>query len=232
MTSQDSNKNLMSVNSMCSCLSFSGDGVINFLNNLLISDLLELPRDTFQYSALCNPKGRIISSMWVNIIHHENILMICPKNMLDSLLKFFNMRKFRLIINISEINKTIVLKSNQSIEIVDIGNTLPEIKEEDFYNYFFKSNIPWIDANNTEQYIPQHVNLDLHEKIMSFTKGCYPGQEIIARIKYLGKIKKRMCLLEVTDKNLSKEDAQNCVSPAIRLNSSNIFTMQAIKNVQ
>ena len=50
--------------------------------------------------------------------------------------------------------------------------------------------IPHITALTQEEFVPQAVNLDLIGGI-SFTKGCYPGQEIVARTKYLGKIKRR-----------------------------------------
>ncbi|AWD32441.1 tRNA-modifying protein YgfZ [Candidatus Kinetoplastibacterium sorsogonicusi] len=53
------------------------------------------------------------------------------------------------------------------------------------------SGIAWINKYNQELLIPNDINLDLLNGI-SFTKGCYPGQEILARIKYIGKIKNRM----------------------------------------
>lgn len=53
------------------------------------------------------------------------------------------------------------------------------------------SGVPWISAPSQELFVPQMVNLDLTDGI-SFTKGCYPGQEIVARSKYLGKQKRRM----------------------------------------
>ncbi|MBX2837744.1 MAG: hypothetical protein KTR35_12870 [Gammaproteobacteria bacterium] len=42
-----------------------------------------------------------------------------------------------------------------------------------------------------EQFIPQMVNLQLTGGV-SFKKGCYPGQEIVARVQYLGKLKRHM----------------------------------------
>jgi folate-binding protein YgfZ len=50
---------------------------------------------------------------------------------------------------------------------------------------------PQLTANTTESFIPQMINLDLINGV-SFQKGCYPGQEIVARTRYLGKLKKRM----------------------------------------
>lgn len=54
-----------------------------------------------------------------------------------------------------------------------------------------RQGLPTVMAATTEQFIPQMVNLDLVGAV-SFSKGCYPGQEIIARMRYLGRIKRRM----------------------------------------
>ena len=50
-----------------------------------------------------------------------------------------------------------------------------------------------IEKASQELFIPQSINLDLVEGV-SFKKGCYPGQEIVARTQYLGKIKRRTLL--------------------------------------
>ena len=47
--------------------------------------------------------------------------------------------------------------------------------------------IPTIDAAAQGEYVPQMLNLDRLDGI-SFDKGCYPGQEIVARTQYLGRI--------------------------------------------
>ncbi len=55
--------------------------------------------------------------------------------------------------------------------------------------------IPWFEEQQSEQYIPQMLNIDKLEGI-SFNKGCYTGQEIVARTHYLGKNKREMFLAE------------------------------------
>lgn len=54
-----------------------------------------------------------------------------------------------------------------------------------------RAGLPEIYAATREQFVPQTVNMDL-VGALSFTKGCYPGQEIVARTKYLGRLKRRM----------------------------------------
>ncbi len=57
------------------------------------------------------------------------------------------------------------------------------------------SGIPWLTEASSEEFIPQMLNLDKLGGI-SFTKGCYTGQEIVARTHYLGKAKREMFLAE------------------------------------
>ena len=56
---------------------------------------------------------------------------------------------------------------------------------------------PHITAATQEEFVPQMINFELIGGV-SFTKGCYPGQEVVARTKYLGKIKRRMYRAHLT----------------------------------
>ncbi len=53
------------------------------------------------------------------------------------------------------------------------------------------SGIAWLDADSSEEYIPQMLNIDRLGGI-SFNKGCYTGQEVVARTHYLGKAKRAL----------------------------------------
>ncbi len=56
--------------------------------------------------------------------------------------------------------------------------------------------IPQITQATQEQFVPQMVNFELIGGV-NFRKGCYPGQEIVARSQYLGKLKRRMLLATI-----------------------------------
>ena len=64
-----------------------------------------------------------------------------------------------------------------------------------------RAGIPYITQATQDQFVPQMANLDLINGV-SFTKGCYPGQEIVARMHYLGKLKQRMYLAAAPDDEL------------------------------
>jgi folate-binding protein YgfZ len=54
---------------------------------------------------------------------------------------------------------------------------------------------PLISAATQDQFVPQMVNFDTLGAV-DFQKGCYPGQEIVARAQYRGQVKRRMKLLQ------------------------------------
>ncbi len=54
-----------------------------------------------------------------------------------------------------------------------------------------RAGVATIYSDNVEAFVPQMTNMQLVDGV-SFTKGCYVGQEIVARMKYLGQLKRRM----------------------------------------
>ena len=56
---------------------------------------------------------------------------------------------------------------------------------------FIRAGLGWVSQATFEEFVPQMLNLELLGGI-SFKKGCYPGQEIVARTQYLGKVKRRL----------------------------------------
>lgn len=70
--------------------------------------------------------------------------------------------------------------------------------EEAWHRLDIEAGIPWIMEATQDAYIPQMVNLDLIGGL-TYSKGCYPGQEIVARTHYLGRVKQRMHRIHLTD---------------------------------
>ena len=58
-----------------------------------------------------------------------------------------------------------------------------------------QSAVPRIVAATAERFVPQMVNLELVGGV-NFQKGCYPGQEVVARSQYRGTLKRRACLFD------------------------------------
>jgi tRNA-modifying protein YgfZ len=60
-----------------------------------------------------------------------------------------------------------------------------------------RSGLPMIDERTAEQFVPQMINYELIDGV-NFQKGCYPGQEVVARSQYRATAKRRMFLFQTT----------------------------------
>jgi folate-binding protein YgfZ len=61
-----------------------------------------------------------------------------------------------------------------------------------------REGLPWLEAAVEDAFIPQMVDLDRIGGV-SFSKGCYPGQEIVARTRYLGTVKRHLYVVALAD---------------------------------
>jgi folate-binding protein YgfZ len=71
------------------------------------------------------------------------------------------------------------------------GPSAPQDLQRSWLVHDIRAGIPEISPATSGEFVPQMVNLDLLDGI-SYTKGCYTGQEIVARTRYLGRVKRRM----------------------------------------
>lgn len=75
--------------------------------------------------------------------------------------------------------------------------SLPAARPDDWALAEVLAGIPQVSAETREHFVAQTIDLDTAGGV-SFTKGCYPGQEIVARVHYLGRAKQRLHLASCT----------------------------------
>lgn len=85
-----------------------------------------------------------------------------------------------------------------------------------------RAGIPTIYSPTVESFVPQMVNLELINGV-SFKKGCYTGQEIVARMHYLGKLKRRMYRIHI--------DTSDSIPPSTPLFSPGTTSGQGTGNI-
>lgn len=83
--------------------------------------------------------------------------------------------------------------------------------------------LPSVSAHTTELFVPQMLNLDLLAGI-NFQKGCYTGQEIVARMHYLGKLKQRMYRCEIDSPTAAQPGDRIFLVDDQRSNVGNLVT--------
>jgi hypothetical protein len=75
------------------------------------------------------------------------------------------------------------------------------------------SGVPRITAATSEQFVPQMINFELVGGV-HFQKGCYPGQEVVARSQYRGTVKRRMHLFATTGSARAAQEIFHSDDPA------------------
>lgn len=73
---------------------------------------------------------------------------------------------------------------------------LPVLDAERWLAWDVQSGLAWVQGATVEQFVPQMLNFELLGGV-NFQKGCYPGQEVVARSQYRGTIKRRSFLFDV-----------------------------------
>ncbi len=91
-----------------------------------------------------------------------------------------------------------------------------------------KAGIPVIYPETAEQFVAQMSNLNLLGGV-NFKKGCYPGQEIVARMQYLGKLKRRMFLAQI-ESDTCPEAGDELVSRGCQIADGNGKVVDAMKD--
>jgi len=211
-------------------LKVSGLNCIGFLNNILTLDISKIIPFEVRPSALLSPQGRVLFDLLVSLdfqIHSKEKSILIEYDLLceDDLIKklnMYNLRKevkiektsYNILVTINTRSSENALKDmrffNSNIHISRIYN---KNKSLDYQNKSISSN--WYDLIRYKNCIPEgvkeiemnanlpaEINLDLLGGI-SFEKGCFIGQEVNARVKYKGLVKKKYVPVYFKNKNFS-----------------------------
>jgi len=155
-----------------STVSVTGPDAFEFLQGQLSNDLKRLETEAEILAAWCNPKGRVI---WFGTVRsmEAGFGLSVPAKTAESIVQRMTMFRFR---------------SKVEFNVVDDGVTVDPAE-------LIRGGYPFIGSEQSEQFTPHMLNLDLLDAI-SFDKGCYTGQEIVARTHYKGATKRRTLRFE------------------------------------
>ena len=114
--------------------------------------------------------------------------------------------------------------------ITDVCNTTPE----HFLAYLARHQIPWLGAQTQGEFLPDELKLNQHPNAICLTKGCYIGQEIIARMHYRGlsgeHSKNKISYQISQDLNLKPKDVFSSSIENTPLPSNTIILCQVVFN--
>ena len=186
-------------------LKLSGGDTQTFLQGQLSNDIDGLEEGEVQLNAYCQHQGKIIALIWV-MKRDDDFYLSFPSDLAEIITKRLTMFKMMSAVEITDVSNELIqlgvvdenfdgaykLNNQQSVALV---KTLDGVELDDANEWeaaCIANDIPEVTLATSEKFVPQLLNLDINEVGVNFSKGCYPGQEVVARLHYLGKSKRRM----------------------------------------
>ena len=207
-------------------IALEGPDATAFAQAQFANDVVALAPGHWQWNAWLTPKGRVIALFALLKLEQDRILLLLPDTDADELASRLRRFLFRRKLKIEERddlqasgafrepdsarNARIGIDGDsieidcgdggedRTLRIAPAGEQLEHVDSCARWKAFdLLHGLPRLSAGQREQWTPQQLSL---ERLQAFSvkKGCYPGQEIVARTHFLGKAKRGLVLFEAS----------------------------------
>lgn len=171
------------------CIHINGEQALPFLQGQVSAQVEDLNTEQGRFTVYCNRKGRVLANGWLLASKEgEGIDFVIPSSLANLISDTLN-HYGRL--------------SGVDITIEDLIPAAAPYHEANWPT-LWRQGYVLIDTNTQAQFTPHMLNAD-KVGALCFDKGCYLGQEVIARTHYLGETKKSLHLLTPKTTNQTKK---------------------------
>lgn len=201
-----------------SLICVTGADRISFLQGQLTNDVTKLTDGVLMTAGYCSPKGRLLATPRL-FSADQAVYLIVKSDQVDALVKRLKMFVLRSKVTLTKVEDLSVyatfdatVKSSLGLAF-ELSRVDPQMaatlglaqkrfliidksdRQANGCACLFKAceiaaGQIWVGAQTADQFVPQAVNLECIGGI-SFTKGCYTGQEIVSRVEHIGKTNRR-----------------------------------------
>jgi folate-binding protein YgfZ len=200
-------------------LQAEGPDAAAFLHAQLTQSIADMAPGVARLGGYCSAKGRLMATFIVRRDDAEHISLVVPRDVLPGLLKRLSMFVLRAKVKLSDRSADDALwgvlgdavpalapwqHAGAWLVLPDAAGSrralhwgppsLPALPRAAWDWAEVHAGIAWVRAATAEHFVPQMVNWELVGGV-HFQKGCYPGQEVVARSQYRGTVKRRAQLL-------------------------------------
>jgi folate-binding protein YgfZ len=184
-------------------VSVRGADAVSYLNRMLTNDV---PAEGSVDALLLTPKARVIAPVLVWRRGDDDVLLLTEPELGEPLQSQLARMRFaaKCEVALEEHTSSIVLGGEEGIPNRDYGVPAVEVldagldatvPDDELERLRIQAATPLFGRELDDRVLPAEAGLD--ERAISFTKGCFPGQEPVARQRYRGKVNRRLRILEV-----------------------------------
>ena len=199
-----------------------GADAATFLHSQLANDVRSIELGQWKYGSYCVPDGRVQAVMMIARHGPERWRLLLPADLVAGValrLQRYRLRA-RCTISCNSVGfGSTDAASTSSARYQCAAFSLTTSSGSDapmphaLWSQQLELGIPWIVAATSERFLPQMLAL---ERLQAFSlrKGCFPGQEVVARTHFLGRVKRRLVRLRLEPGSAPLEaGAELCLEP-------------------
>jgi len=200
-----------------SLIKLSGKDHIKFLNGISCNQVTNLLVGDSIHNLILTNKGKILFDICIFKISDNSIYIQANSNQVNSLIEYLMKYRMSFVVEIDNLSKNYKILKGKGYNLESLISFNSPISLEENFKVIFverdyekalqdliideKLYLQWKIVNGIPSYpyeihsgvIPIEANM---WSAVSFTKGCYIGQEIIARIRYRGQVKRTLACIE------------------------------------
>jgi folate-binding protein YgfZ len=167
---------------------FTGTDAEKFLQGYLTVDTTALT-DRWQLTALCNIKGRVVASGWVQRTE-AGVDWVLHASLTERVMEFLAPYLRFAKTSASVAQEPIGYRLTPELVFAGVSGGESDATEA-LMAHLYAERIVLVDSTSSERHLPQMLGLtDIGA--VSFSKGCYLGQEVVARAQHRGEVKRRL----------------------------------------
>jgi len=206
--------NLSAAPAPLTVLAFRGPDAARFLQGQLSADIEKLPVGASTLAGLHNPQGRVVALLAIARAASDELFAVLPAELAGAVAQRLRKYVLRSKLEIEDVGDAlrvvgttaeIAAVAAPAIPAIAWGTrrlllvpaqrldefTLADAAAARWQAADIAEGLPQVYAVTSESFVAQMLNLDLLGAI-AFDKGCYTGQEVIARSHYRGRVKRRL----------------------------------------
>lgn len=187
-----------------SALEFSGADARDFLHRQLSADIAALAPGEARFACLCLPNGRVLALV-LALAAEESTHLVCARSLAGLVAERLRRFVLRDRVTIAASGRGVAgLEQAPGGPLPGLAYALrgepanPQSELADWRLRELEAGVAWLEPATSDAFLPQMLGF-VELGAVSFRKGCFPGQEIIARTRYLGRLKQRALVVETRD---------------------------------
>lgn len=183
-----------------------GPDTLHFMQGQLAADVKAIDLGCWAFAAYCLPDGRVQALMIVARENEDRLSLLLPTDLASTVLTRLQRYRLRARCELSSRPVSVVQPESSCVTrryscagfSWGVNATQSAAIDDSLWSAQVQLAVPWLVTGSSEKFLPQMLSLE-RLAAYSLRKGCFPGQEVVARMHFLGRSKRHLVSLHRTE---------------------------------